>query len=318
MRRIGRLWIVPLLFSLVWVACGRALKTTSKVHIPTAYDKVQEMGREELVEMVNTRYASIGSLTVSDLSFRFQGGSMERGYLEKYPKAKAYFVTQRPDKIYVNILNPVTKSTLVAMASEEGSFQIWVPRENKYLTGLTDVRIESENPLHHVRPAHLIPAILIEPIPSGDPNYRYFVKEDQDQDFKYYVLGVVELEAGSRAVQLRRKLWFERSSMNLVRQQYYDEGALISSMRYRKPLEVVGRVLNSEIRVERKHEHYEIQLDLDSRAIEVDRAIREGIFQLPQPPGAELVTLSRDERQLEGLNPSGGMRVQQQAETCGN
>ena len=299
MRRIGRLWIVPLLFSLVWVACGRALKTTSKVHIPPAYDKAQELGREELVEMVNTRYASIGSLTVSALSFRFQGRSMERGYLEKYPKAKAYFVTQRPDKIYVNILNPVTKSTLVAMASEEGSFQIWVPRENKYLTGLTDVRIESENPLHHVRPAHLIPAILIEPIPSGDPNYRYFVKEDQDQDFKYYVLGVVELEAGSRAVQLRRRLWFERSSMHLVRQEYYDEGALISTMRYRKPLELVGKVLSSEIRVERKHEHYEIQLDLDSRAIEVDRAIREGIFQLPQPPGAELVALSRDERQLK-------------------
>ena len=298
MRNTGRVGILLLIVLPLWAACG-APKTTSKVRIPPAYQNAQELGREELVELVNTRYASIASLTVSDLRFRFQGGSMERGYLEKYPKAKAYFVTQRPDKIYVNILNPVTKSTLVAMASEGETFQIWAPRENKYLTGHTDVRIESEDPLHQVRPVHLIPAILIEPIPSGDPKYRYFVEEDQDQDFKYYVLGVVELKAGSQTAQLRRKLWFERSSMNLVRQQYYDDGALVSAMRYGSPVELVGKVLNSEIQLERKREHYEIELDLNSKTIAVDRAIRAGVFDLPQPPGAELVTLSRDERQVE-------------------
>ena len=296
MKGTGKRWIATVLLALGWIACNKGVpKTTRHVTIPPAYLAAQEVGREELVEIVNTRYASIGSLAVSDLSLGFQGGSRERGYFEKYPKARAYFVTQRPDRIYVNILNPVTKSTLAAMASDGGSFQIWVPRDNKYLTGWTDVRIKSENSLYQVRPAHLIQAILIEPIPSDDPNYRYFVEEEQDQNFKYYVLGVVRLEAGSKGVELTRRVWLERSSMNLVRQQYYDGGATISTIRYRKPMEFAGKWLNAEIDVERNREHYEIQMQLNSQTVKLDRMIPKDTFALPQPPGAEILTLSGGE-----------------------
>ena len=125
-------------------------------------------------------------------------------------------------------------------------------------------------------------------MPVNSSRYRSFLEEEEDERFKYYVVGVIDLEGNAQSVQLVRKLWIERSTMHLVRQQYYESGSLVSSVIYGRPSEVDGVLINSDIRIERKRESYSIRLRLSPEGIRINPSVREGVFDLPVPPGAEL------------------------------
>ena len=286
MRRAAiTLWI------LVLAGCGGAVKRRTKVDIPPAYERAKTASLQDLVQLINERYAAIESLSVSSLKVDFVSGSVEKGYLEEYRSAKAYSVAKLPDSIFVNILNPLTNSTVITMAADGDNFQIWVPRENKYLIGKTSVKVEEENHIFNVRPHHLLQGILVERIPVDTVGYRYFLEETQDPRFKYYVVGVIELQGSSNTVQLVRKLWIERSTMHLTRQHYYDSGELISAISYTDFIEVNGMLVNSEIEIERKRENYRIRFELAEGTVKVNHPIKEGAFEVPRPPGAELVVV---------------------------
>ena len=273
---------------LVLVGCG-AVKKRTTIEIPPAYVVARVASLEELVKLVNERYAAIEALSVSSLKVEFTGGSVKTGYMEEYRGAKGYLVAQWPGSMYFNILNPLTNSTVVAMATAGKTFQVWIPGENKYLTGNTDVELEDENPILNVRPHHLLKGILVERIPVDSLRYRPFLEEAEDARFKYYIVGLIDLEGDARSAQLVRKLWIERSSMHLVRQQYYESGALVSSIVYGEPSEIDGMLINCDIRIERTRENYSIRLKLAPEGVRINPSVREDAFDLPVPPGAEVV-----------------------------
>ncbi len=298
---------------LVLVGCGGAVKKRTQVSTPSAYASAQVASLDELVRMINERYAVAKTLSVSSLKVEFVGGSIDTGVIEEYRSAKAYLVAKRPDSLYVNILNPLTSSTVVAMTADGEKFQIWIPGENKYLTGRADVEVEEENPILNVRPQHLLEGILVERIPIDGLRYRYFLEEMEDSRFKYYVVGVIEVAETSQAVRLVRKLWIERSSMHLVRQQYYDSGERVSSITYDHTSEIDGVLIPFEIEIERNREDYRIALKLEGKGVKVNQSVREGGFEIPVPPGAELIKVegeSDDTENLLGgkLNPFGEIR----------
>ncbi|MEE8348753.1 MAG: hypothetical protein V3R94_04230 [Acidobacteriota bacterium] len=272
------------------VSCG-AVKKRITIEIPPSYAEAQVASLEELLKLINERYGGVEALSASSLKVEFTGGSVATGYVEEYRSAKGYLVAQWPDSMYFNILNPLTSSTVAAMATTRNAFQIWIPRENKFFTGNADVVLEEENPILNVRPHHLLKGILVEPIPLDSPRYRYFLEEAGDARFKYYVVGVIDLEGDEHSAQLVRKLWIERSSMHLVRQQYYQSGTVASSMTYGDPIEVDGMLINSDVKVERTRERYSIRLELDPEGVRINPSVREDAFILPVPSGAERVVV---------------------------
>ena len=110
---------VPLvsLMVLLLTGCGGAVKKRVRMDIPPAHSLAKTASLQQLVELVNERYAAVHSLSVSSLKVKFKSESRGEGYVEEYRSANGYFVVQEPDMIYVNILNPLTKSTLVAMGA---------------------------------------------------------------------------------------------------------------------------------------------------------------------------------------------------------
>ncbi len=308
MRRLATMISILLL-----VGCGGAVKRRTTIETPAAYALARVATLEELVGLINERYAAAETLSVSSLKVEFFGGSMETGYLEEYRTAKAYLVAKWPDSIYLNILNPLTSSTVVAMAANGETFQIWIPGENRYLTGRVDAEFEEESPILNVRPQHLLKGILVERIPVNSFRHRYFLEETEDLQFKYYVVGVIQVEGNSQTVQLERKLWIERSTMHLVRQHYYESGELVSAIRYDQPREIDGVLVSSNIEIERERESYRIAFELAREGIKVNQSIREGAFEVPVPPGAEVVvvegkTTEREDLVGSRLNPIGEIR----------
>jgi hypothetical protein len=293
-RSTAASWGVVLLASFLLVdgsGCSSVIKDKQKIEIPPAYQKAQTASLDELVTLVNQRYAGLESIVASKFEVQFHGGSAELGFIEKYPRARGYLAAKWPSSIYVNILNPLTSSTLVAMASHSGEFQIWAPRDNKYLTGRTDVRLDEEQPLFNVRPQHLLNALIIEPIPASNALAVVFVEEDQDSSFKYYVLTVLRRQSETDRFCLDRKVWIERSVMRIARQQYYDCGALVSGVVYSAPVEEAGFLVNTGVDVSRIREHYRIDLKLEPEGLEVNRAVKDERFDIPRPAGAELVVV---------------------------
>ncbi|MGH9340157.1 MAG: hypothetical protein ACRD1R_11370 [Acidobacteriota bacterium] len=281
---------------LIFLAAGCGIKKRTTLDVPPAYAQAQTASAQELIELINDRYAGVQTLKISRYEVEFEGGSLEQGYLERYPRAKGYLVAQRPESIFVNILNPLTSSTVATMAAQGRDFQIWLPRENKYVTGRTNfVTEEEKEPIYNVRPDHLLTGILIEPIPLNDPGKRYFIIEDQDLQTKYYVIGIIETDPQSQQAPLKRRLWIDRSSLALVRQHYYESGEVISSILYSRPFELNGMLVNGSVKIERPQENYSILLEYEAEATETNEPIRDDVFEVPVPPGAELVVLKQEE-----------------------
>lgn len=280
--------VFSVLFLLCLLGCGSAVKKRTQIEVPEGYQQVREATLEELIQIINEYYARPRNISVKDMEVVFQEGSIEEGYFERYRQARGYLITQRPDSIYVSIQNPLTRSTVIAMAADGGNFEIWVPGENKYLTGRTNLKRNDKRPLYNVRPEHLLNALLIEPIPTEDPTVLYALEEDLDASSKYYVINVLEAPAeGSQSTSLKRKLWIERSRLGLVRQRYYDAGHLVSTIRYSDLAQVGSSIVPSGVEVERLEERYTIRLRHQHDTIAIDRQLKTGIFRIPFPPGAQ-------------------------------
>lgn len=289
----GRRALLLLSWALILLGsgCGSIIKDKQKVTLPEAYQKARTATIDEVTSLVNSKFAGLSSLVVSRFEVEFQGGSAELGFIEKYPKAKGYLVAQRPDSVYVNILHPLTSSTVVAMAARGEDFRIWSPRDNKFLVGKTSLKTDENKPLFNVRPQHILQAVLIDAINRDNPHTICFMEEALDPNFKYYVISVVGMQAQA-APCLVRKIWVERSKMVVVRQQYYECGALQSDIRYGPPVLDGTVTIPGQIHVERVMEHYVIRLKLESDGLELNRSIKEDRFDIPQPPGAEVIEVN--------------------------
>jgi len=258
---------------------------------------------EELRALVN-RLAEVESLQATALDLDAQGGNLETETVEKYRSAPGYLFVARPQQIRLKVLVPVAKNTLFDMASDGQSFQIWYPRENKFFTGSTHlrrVRYEGveKNPLSRFRPQHLVDAVLFETLPEAGSGRETFIYEEMDDQAKYYVLGVVDRIAGRGGLALGRRVWVERSEMQVVRQQYYHpDGSVLSDIRYGAYTPAAGRPYPAHITLERPNDKFSIALRL--KTLRLNEAMPPNAFTLTRPPSVELVEVKSD----EGPNPA--------------
>ena len=299
-----RTLLTVLILALLPAGCRKVIKTKVRVETAPAHRQALESSLPELVQRINTLYAG-AEILVAKLKLELEGHSPDSGYNERYRKAPAQLICKRPDSIRINVLNPLTRTTIVAMASRQARFQIWAPTKNKFVTGSTRLEREYDNPLYNVRPEHVLPAILIEPLPTG-PEARVFLIEEKDASSEFYVIH----ELHPQKMRLKRKLRIERSRLELVRQDYFDsDGSVASSIHYSEPAAVgqgeggkgtvyfsglvaVGQmVVNTGVVLERPREHYTLRLQLEPKSLRIDRELEDRHFQLPIPPGAELIKL---------------------------
>lgn len=284
-------WTRRALFSILILAlfpagCRKVIKTKIRVEKAPVQCRALHSTLPELVQLVNTSYAGLASL-VAKMRLELQGDLPDANYYERYRQAPAQLISQRPDSIRINVLNPLTRTTVIAMASSRANFQIWAPTQNKFVTGSTDLERSHDNPVYNVRPEHVLPAFLIEPLPAA-PSAQVFLVEETDAGSKHYV--IYELDSGK--MRPKRRLWIERCKLELVRQDYYDpDGGVAGSIRYTAPVALGEAVVNTGVVLERPRDRYTLRLQLESKSLKVGRQLEERHFDLPVPPGAELITL---------------------------
>ena len=282
----GRALLALLMLALFPAGCRKIIKTKVRVEEAPVQRQVLHSTLPDLVQLVNSSYAGVESL-VAKMSLELQGDLPDENYYERYRETPAQIIARRPDSIRINVQNPLTRTTVVAMASSRAKFQIWAPTRNKFVTGSTDLERSHDNPIYNVRPEHVLPAILIEPLPVG-PSAGVLLIEETAAGARYYVLH----ELDSDKARLKRRLWIERGKLELVRQDYYDaDGAVAGSIRYTAPVAVGQAAVNTGIVLERPRDRYTLRLQLDPKSLKTGRRLEERHFNLPVPPGAELIEL---------------------------
>lgn len=281
----ARTLLAVLIMALLPAGCRKVIKTKVRVETSTAHRQALDSTLPELVQMVNSSYAAPESL-VAKLRLELEGELADANYRERYRKAPAQLIAKRPDAIRFNVLSPLG-NTLVSMTSSQGLFQIWSPPKNTFVTGSTSTKRSHDNPLYNIRPEHVLPAFLIEPLPMG-PAARVFMVEEEDSRSKYYV--IYELHA--RILRPKRRLWIERSKLELVRQEYYEaDGGVAASIRYTLPVDLGKAVVSTGVVLERPRDRYTLRLQLEPESLNVERKLEQRHFRLPVPPGAKLVEL---------------------------
>ena len=274
--------------------CGRAVTNTTRVK-PTERPIAREATKEELLEKYNAMAEGVKTLNAT-VELKPTAGSKYSGVIEEYHEVKAFLLAARPEKIRMIGQVAVIGKTVFDMASDGETFRVSIPSKNKFLVGPVAVERTSSKPIENLRPQHLLDALLW---PEVRKEEAVLFEEFNDENGRYYVLTVLR---GGYQMEILRKIWFDRSDLQVTRMQIFGpKGVLLSDIRlaaWQPPDAAAGQsapVTPSNgvasfpraIRIERPHDDY--KLDLQLTKVSLNEEIPAERFTLEQPGGAELV-----------------------------
>src|SRR5216684_2211749 len=295
MRRVETCLFLATLAS---ISCGCRGGRVVTGHTVVAQKPVaKDATREELLEAYNLIARSTKTLNAT-VVLKPTAGSKYSGVIDEYHEVKAFLLAARPAEIRVIGQAPVIGTTVFDMASDGDTFRVSIPSKKKFLVGPVAVERASSKPIENLRPQHLLDALLWPEIRKEE---SVTLREFNDENARYYVLTVLR---GGYQTEILRKIWFDRSDLQVTRMQFFGpKGLLLSDIRladWQPPDSVVGQTVQGApsngtasfpraIRIERPHDDY--KLDLQVTKVIVNQEIPAERFKLEQPAGAELVRI---------------------------
>lgn len=270
-------------------------RVSTQTNVPTAQRPVtRDANREELLDKYNAFASSVKSMNAT-VELKTTAGSKYSGVIQEYHEVKAFLLAARPADVRMIGQAPVIGKTIFDMASDGKEFHVWLPTKNKFLVGEVALERYSEKPLENLRPQHLLDALLWPEIRKGE---TVLLEEFNDENSRFYVLTVLR---GGYSTEIFRKIWFDRTDLNVVRlQSYGPKGVLLSDARFSdwQPVtDAAGgapaggpQTFPHNLRIDRPHDDY--RLDLQVSKIDLNVNLSADRFELTQPPNSELVRVN--------------------------
>jgi hypothetical protein len=273
---------------------GCVVKRTIKTRVPDKILQAKTATLEELLQLIQS-YTKIQCLS-SSLDVTYYSGKKESGVIQEIRKQPGYILLRRPDSVQLVVQNFVTKTKELDLLSIDDTLSLWIRRGNKLYLGKNSAReLIAEDSADGgeftipVRGAHIFEAIFPQSIKIDEPGMRYSKEEAGDSEAKYYVLGFYR-EGSNQRIHTTRRLWIERSSLTIARQQVYlDDGQLVSDITYSKTGLIDGYSLPLNMHIDRPLDGYALDLEFKSWRINPDLA--DNAFVLMPPEGAQIIHL---------------------------
>ena len=256
----------------------------------------REASLPDLVAKLDASSQSVRTLTAT-VDLEPTAGSIYSGVIKEYHDVRGFILIEKPAMIRVLGQAPVVRTDIFDMVSNGEEFRLYIPPTQKFIVGKTTFRRPAKNSLENLRPQHILEALLV---PGLDASHeKCFLEQAQEAERRYYVVGVVDsTEAGE--LRLKRKAWFDRADLELVRMQFYEaEGLYVEDVHYSGYQDFQGVTYPSRIQVARPVEDYRLTINILKATF--NQPIDAEKFVLTQPPGTQLVRLAAGDRQE---NPS--------------
>jgi outer membrane lipoprotein-sorting protein len=273
---------------------GCRIKKTIKIEVPQKVLQAKTASFEELLGMLQS-YEKIQSLS-SSLEITYSFGKKESGVIQEIKAQPGYIVLKRPDSTHLVVQNFVTKTRELEVLSKEDDLSIYYRRNNALYAGKNSAKnltIEDAGGAGSfsipIRGGHIYEAIFPQSIRIDAPGFLYSEEEESDPGAKYYVLNIYR-EGATRRIHIVRKLWIERSSLAIARQQVYlDDGQVESDIAYSNETEINGIKLPLRIHIDRPLDGYALNLEFKSWRIDPD--LPDNAFSLKLPDGVQIIHL---------------------------
>ncbi|MFQ5817891.1 MAG: hypothetical protein ACE5H2_08045 [Terriglobia bacterium] len=294
-KPIARLTLITAALALLVAGC--TVKQTRRLP-PSQVLPLRQASLTELLERIRQQHDSIRSLNAR-AELIPSTGSAYSGVIEEYRDVRAFILARRatpadtPDtaraQSQIRLIGqaPVVRKNIFDMVANDEEFRIYIPPKNKFIVGRTTLTHQSKKPMENLRPQHLLEALFVPPPAATATHLR---EENEIAGQRYYVVNEIDTEAG--ALRLRRKWWFRRTNLALVRvQRFGPEGELLSDVHYDVWTQH-GRLRYPHwIQLVRPQDDYRLTLRFDK--VDLNPDLKPEKFRLEPPAGAERVDLTR-------------------------
>jgi hypothetical protein len=265
------------------------VRKVTHVHPPGQTLPARDASLAELVAKIDAWSNPIHTLNAM-IDLEPTAGSVYSGVIKQYHDVKGYVLLQRPATIRMLGQAPVIRTTIFDMVSNGEEFRLNLPVQGKFVIGPTAYQHAAKNSLENLRPQHILQALIVPPI---DPKIEVTIREKEFHrtDGKhYFVVEIVEPQVDRHYI-LRRKEWFDREDLQLVRTQFYDpDGTCTEDVRYSNYQDFQGIRYPAKIELDRPEDDYQVGITIEKAKF--NDSIPPEKFDLQKPEGAEVINLS--------------------------
>lgn len=264
--------------------CAVSRKT---VVAPLTFQPALTATKQELIDRYNRAASAVQTITAA-VRMSPTAGSAFSGVIENYHRVNGYILAARPASIRVIGQAPVVAKDIFDMASDGENFHIFIPSRNEFIEGPADLHRTSKRPIENLRPQHLFEALIWPPIKR---EAQVLFEQSDALPARYYVLTIAA--NGPQGWELDRKIWFDRSNLQIARTQIYDaQGDLVSDVQTKDWNPADGTDYPRDILIDRPVDNY--RLDLAITQLTLNQTIEADRFHLTQPNGAQLVRFGEE------------------------
>jgi hypothetical protein len=309
MRLISRCRVV-----LIWLAvlpAAGCLFRSRKVEQPFNYDSIQTATQQQLLDYINSQSAAIKTLQATvDIDTTI--GGVKKGKVTDYQQIRGYVLARKPATLRMIGLMPVVRNTAFDMVSDGNEFKLWIPPNNRFVVGKNNAPIKNPTqPLENVKPKAIYDSLLL---PRIDPETEIAVLENDTEipaevkkntivRAEYVIDVIAKTVSGWR---LSRKVIFSRTDLLPHSQVLYDEAGNVATQASYRGYKKDDQGVNYpwQIEISRPQEEYDITLSIVK--LDINQTIPDDKFNLPEPPGVQIVHL--DQPQANNQGPVGDPR----------
>jgi len=262
---------------------------------------------EQLAAFINEQAGKVKTLNATVNIAASTGGS-KKGKITDYKEIKGYILVRQPNMLRMIGLMPIVRNRAFDMVSDGQNFKLWIPPQNKFVIGSNTVGHPSQNPMENLRPQHIYESLLLHQI---DPEHDIAVLEQGNQTIQDpktkksvlqpdYVVDVVTRV--DQTWYLSRRITFSRVDLMPIRQRVYDRnGYVATDARYEGFKDYNGLAFPSTINIWRPQEEYSVTLIIEK--LTINQPLTDEQFALNQPPGAQVVDLSKRSTTANNASP---------------
>jgi outer membrane lipoprotein-sorting protein len=322
-RKASGLAYLIALIALAALAGGCAVSQKTVVKPGNAPAPLLTASKDDLVRRYNQQAQAVNSLNAT-VSMKLTAGSAYSGVIEQYHEVNGFLLATKPASIRVIGQAPVVAKNIFDMISDGQSFHIYIPSKNEFIEGPDNLTRQASKPIENLRPQHLVGAMLWEPIENRSP---VLFEEASEGAGRYYILTAIraasgenatkESTAGSSEWEISRKIWFDRTSLQISRVENFASGGRVASdVHYSNWLATAASPATSnataatepasgvmmyprQISISRPSDDYQLQIEI--KKLTVNEPISAERFVLAQPPGTKLI--HSDENTPEAPKP---------------
>jgi hypothetical protein len=254
---------------------------------------LQRATSKDLVERINAEATEIQTLKAT-VGITASIGS-QLGKITEYQEIRGYILARKPSSLGRIGRDPILQNHRFAGVSIGQEFQLWIPSQNQFVVGNSDVARPSTQPLGYLQPQVIYDALLLQAV---DLQNELAVLEDRDQEVTdpgthkltlqpEYTLNIIKQDGNEW--YLSRKVVFDRTDLRRHQELFYDQhGFIVTDVHYDAYREFNGLFFPTNIQILRPLEECSIKLEVMELTINDPRV--DGQFVLEVPAGGGLAS----------------------------